>query len=50
MSALSHSLANSMRRPATIAASLAFAPAPLSPLNWAGVALACAGALLYGLL
>ena len=50
MSALSHSLANSMRRPATIAASLAFAPAPLSPLNWAGVGLACAGALLYGLL
>jgi len=50
MSALSHSLANSMRRPATIAASLAFAPAPLTALNWAGVALSCAGALLYGIL
>ena len=50
MSALSHSLANAMRRPVTIAASLAFAPAPLTPENWAGVALACVGALLYGVL
>eukprot|EP00966_Prymnesium_polylepis_P193483 4484839-Prymnesium_polylepis.1 len=50
MSAVSHSLANSMRRPATVAAALMFAPAPLSPLNWAGVVLACVGALVYGLL
>ena len=42
MSALSHSLANSMRRPVTIVAALAFAPALLTPANWAGVALACA--------
>ena len=50
MAAVSHSLANSVRRPATIAAALLFSPAPLSALNWAGVAIACAGALLYGLL
>ena len=50
MSAVSHSLANSMRRPATIAAAVAFAPAPLSALNWAGVVIACLGALLYGVL
>ena len=50
MSAVTHSLANSMRRPATIAAALFFAPAPLSLLNWVGVAIACGGALLYGLL
>ena len=50
MSAVSHSLANSMRRPATIAAAVLIAPAPLTPLNWAGVGVACAGALLYGLL
>jgi hypothetical protein len=50
MSAVSHSLANSMRRPATVAAAILLAPAPLTPLNWAGVALACAGALAYGLL
>ncbi|CAE8691564.1 unnamed protein product [Polarella glacialis] len=50
MSAVSHSLANSMRRPTTIAAALLFAPSLLTPLNWAGVAVACAGALLYGLL
>lgn len=50
MSAVSHSLANSMRRPATIAAAVLFAPAPLTALNWAGVGVACAGALLYGLL
>mgnify|MGYP002033638475 CR=1 FL=1 len=48
MSALSHSLANSMRRPVTIVAALAFAPALLTPANWAGIALACMGALLYG--
>lgn len=50
MSAVSHSLVNSMRRPATIAAALVFAPAPLTVLNWAGVVVACAGALLYGML
>lgn len=50
MSAVTHSLANSTRRPATIAAALFFAPAPLSLLNWVGVAIACGGALLYGLL
>lgn len=50
MSAVSHSLVNSMRRPATIAAAIAFAPAPLTALNWAGVVVACVGALLYGML
>ena len=49
MSALSHSLANSMRRPVTIVAALAFAPAMLTRANWAGVVLACLGALVYGL-
>jgi hypothetical protein len=34
----------------TIAAAVLIAPAPLTPLNWAGVGVACAGALLYGLL
>jgi len=50
MSAVSHSLANSLRRPATILAALAFAPAPLSPLNIAGIATACVGAVTYGVL
>ena len=50
MSAVSHSLANSMRRPATIAAALLFAPAPLTVVNWVGIAMACSGALIYGLL
>jgi len=50
MTPVSHSLANSLRRPATIAAALAFAPAPMSALNYAGIATACAGALLYGFL
>ena len=50
MSAVSHSLANSMRRPATIAAALLYAPVQLSTLNIAGMTVACAGALLYGLL
>jgi drug/metabolite transporter (DMT)-like permease len=50
MSAVSHSVANSLRRPATIAAALLLAPAPMSLLNFAGMALACIGALLYGLL
>lgn len=50
MSAVSHSVANSLRRPATIAAALLVAPAPMSLLNFAGMVLACIGALLYGLL
>lgn len=50
MSAVSHSLANSLRRPATILAALAFAPAPLSPLNIAGIVTACVGAVTYGVL
>ena len=50
MSAVSHSVANSLRRPATIAAALMVAPAPMSILNYSGMVLACVGALLYGLL
>ena len=50
MSAVSHSVLNSLRRPVTIAAALLVAPAPLSPLNAAGIALACGAALVYGLL
>lgn len=50
MTAVSHSLANSMRRPVTIAASLWFEPARLTSLNWVGILLACAGATLYGIL
>lgn len=48
MSAVSHSLANSVRRPVTILAGLLVAPAALTRLNCAGVALACAGAVAYG--
>ena len=50
MSAVSHSLANSMRRPATIAAALLVAPVKLSPVNWLGMGIACVSALVYGLL
>ena len=50
MTVVTHSLANSMRRPATIVAALFFAPVQLSPQNWFGVAIACGGALLYGVL
>lgn len=50
MSAVSHSVANSIRRPATIVAALCFSPMRLSLLDAAGMGLACAGALLYGLL
>ena len=49
MSTVSHSLLNSLRRPATIAAALVVSPKPLSVLNAAGIALACVGALVYGL-
>lgn len=50
MTVVTHSLANSMRRPATILAALFFAPVALSPLNWLGIVMACAGALMYGVL
>ena len=50
MTAVSHSLANAMRRPATIAAALVVAPVALSPMNVAGIFLACAGAGLFALL
>lgn len=50
VSAVTHSLLNSLRRPATIAAALLVAPAPLSPLNLAGIGVACVSALVYGLL
>ena len=50
MSAVSHSIANSMRRPATIAAALFLSPVRLSALNMIGMSIACVGALLYGVL
>ena len=50
MSAVSHSLANSMRRPATIGAALIFAPVKLSFINLLGMAVACVATLVYGLL
>mmetsp|Transcript_44560 Transcript_44560/g.87395 ORF Transcript_44560/g.87395 Transcript_44560/m.87395 type:complete len:201 (+) Transcript_44560:240-842(+) len=50
MSALSHSLTNSLRRPATILAALVYAPMKISPINIAGILLACAGGMLYGIL
>ena len=50
MSAVSHSLVNSLRRPATILAALFYAPMKLSALNIGGIVLACASALLYGVL
>lgn len=50
MSAVSHSLTNSLRRPATIIAALAISPAPMSLLNYGGIVAACIGALLYGFL
>ena len=50
MSAVSHSLANAMRRPATIAAALVLEPvASLTSLNLAGIVIACAGAALFAL-
>lgn len=49
MSVVSHSLVNSLRRPATIVAALAYAPVTLSPLNIAGITLSCVGGLLYGI-
>ena len=50
MSAVSHSVVNSLRRPVTVIAALAYSPVPLSPLNLAGIALACAAAATYGLM
>ena len=50
MSAVSHSIANALRRPATIGAALLVAPTPLTPTNAAGMALACLAALVYGLI
>ena len=50
MSAVSHSIANALRRPATIGAALLVAPTPLTPTNAAGMTLACLAALVYGLI
>ena len=47
---VSHSLCNSLRRPATILAALFYALVAFSPLNSCGDALACGGAVLYSLL
>ncbi len=46
---VSHSVANSLRRPVTVLAALAYDPVPLAPENVAGIALACAAAAAYGL-
>ena len=45
----SHSVTNSMRRPATILAALLYQPIGLTPLNYAGIVIACGGSLVYGL-
>jgi hypothetical protein len=50
MSAVSHSVANSLRRPVTVIAALLYAPVALSPTNLVGIAVACAAAAAYGLL
>ena len=50
MSAVSHSVANSLRRPVTVVAALAYSPIVLSPTNIAGIVLACAAAAVYGLI
>ena len=50
MSAESHSVANSLRRPVTVIAALAYAPVKLSSTNLAGIVLACAAAATYGLM
>lgn len=50
MSAVSHSVANSLRRPVTVIAALAYAPVPLTLTNIAGIGLACASAAAYGLM
>lgn len=50
MSAVSHSVANSLRRPVTVIAALAYAPVALSSTNVAGFVLACAAAAAYGLM
>ena len=50
MSAMSHSLTNSLRQPATILVALVYAPMKLSPINIAGILLACAGGILYDIL
>jgi solute carrier family 35, member E1 len=49
ISAVSHSVTNSMRRPATIVAALLWQPVDLSPLNYVGLLVACGGSLAYGL-
>ena len=50
MSAVSHSVANSLRRPVTVIAALAYDPAHLTPTNLVGIVLACAAAAVYGLM
>ena len=50
MSAVSHSVANSLRRPVTVIAALLYSPVALTPTNLAGILLACAAAAVYGLI
>lgn len=50
MSAVSHSVANSLRRPVTVIAALFYAPVALTGTNCAGIVLACAAAAIYGLM
>lgn len=50
MSAVSHSVANSLRRPVTVVAALIVSPVALSTTNLFGIALACAAAAAYGLI
>lgn len=50
MSAVSHSVANSLRRPVTVIAALSYSPVALSTTNVAGIVLACAAAAGYGLM
>jgi len=50
MSAVSHSVANSLRRPVTVIAALAYAPVALSSTNVVGILIACAAAATYGLM
>ena len=49
ISAVSHSVTNSMRRPATILAALLYQPLELTPLNVFGIVVACASSLVYAL-
>lgn len=50
MSAVSHSVANSLRRPVTVIAALFYAPVALSTTNVAGIVIACAAAAAFGLM